>query len=66
MKSSKNKAKDVETKTKRINLPDDAKAEIRLMQQNLNTYLAGVVVGLGVKGKWSFDARNLHILVEDK
>ena len=61
-KASENKAKDVEIK--RIDLPDDAKAEIRLMQQNLNTYLAGVVAGLGIKGKWTFDGKN--ILVQNK
>lgn len=63
-KASENKAKDVERK--RIDLPDNAKAEIRLMQQNLNTYLAGVVAGLGIKGKWRLDMKNLCIWAENK
>ena len=67
VKASENKAKDVETpKVKRIDIPDSAKAEIARMQQNVNTYLAGVAAGLNIKGNWQFDARSMQFIVAEK
>ena len=57
-----NLAKDVETK--RIDIPDAAKAEILRMSQNLDKYVAGVAVGLGIKGRWSFDVRNMQLVMQ--
>ncbi len=66
-KSSENKAKDVVTpKMKSIDLPNSAKAEIRRMNERLEVYLSGIVVGMGIKGKWDYDAQNMKIIVEDK
>jgi hypothetical protein len=71
-KASKNLAKDVERKTvpqpksKSVNIPDSAKVEITRMTQNLDNYLNGVIVGLGIKGKWSFNPQTMQLLVEDK
>ncbi len=65
-KASLNKAKDVEApKLKHIDIPNAAKAEINRMSQRLEIYLEGVVVGMGIKGKWNYDARTMKILVED-
>ena len=66
-KASLNKAKDVATpKLKSIDLPDNAKAEIRRMNERLEIYLSGMVVGMGIKGKWDYDAQNMKIIVEEK
>lgn len=66
-KANKNLAKDVETpKLKRIDIPDVAKAEIARMASILDNYIAGVVAGLGIKGRWNFDMRSKQIIVEDK
>ena len=66
-KATNNLAKDVERpKLKRIDIPNVAKAEISQMTQKLDTYIAGVVAGLGIKGRWSFDVRTMKIIVEDK
>ena len=66
-KSSENKAKDVVTpKLKRIDIPNSAKAEIRRMNERLEVYLSGIVVGMGIKGKWDYDARSMKIIVEEK
>ena len=64
--ATENKAKDVETpKEKRIDLPDAAKVEITRMTQKLDNYLAGVVAGLGIKGKWAYDMQSMQFIVED-
>ena len=60
-----NEAKDVET-PKRIDIPNAAKAEINRMNERLEVYLSGVVVGLGIKGRWNYDAQKMQIIVEDK
>ena len=66
-KSSQNKAKDVVTpKLKRIDIPNSAKAEIRRMNERLEIYLSGVVVGMDIKGKWDYDAQHMKIIVEEK
>ena len=71
-KAKQDKAKDVVTKQptppklKSIDIPNGAKVEIARMTQNLDNYLNGVVAGLGIKGKWSFDARKMQLLVEVK
>lgn len=57
-KASKNLAK--------IDIPDIAKAEITRRTASLDNYVAGVVAGLGIKGKWSFDFRSMKIVVGDK
>lgn len=59
-----NLAADVETK--RIDIPDIAKIEIARMSQNLDKYVAGIAVGLGIKGKWSLDVRNMQFVVQKK
>ena len=65
-KATQNNAKDVETpKLKRIDIPMAAKAEIGRMNQSLEIYLSGVVVGMGIKGKWNYDAQKMQIIVED-
>ena len=65
-KSSENKAKDVETpKLKRIDIPNAAKAEIVRMNDRLEIYLSGVVVGMGIKGKWNYDAQRMQIIIEE-
>lgn len=64
-KATENKAKDVETPKQRIPIPNAAKAEIGRMNQSLEIYLSGVVVGLGIKGKWNYDAQKMQIIVED-
>lgn len=51
-------------RVKRTDIPDVAKAEIARMQQNLNTYLAGIVAGMGIKGRWSFDLQRMQIIQE--
>ncbi len=66
-KASLNKAKDVVTpKLKRIEIPNSAKAEIRRMNERLEIYLSGIVVGMRIKGKWDYDARSMKIIVEEK
>ena len=66
-KASQNKAKDVVTiKTKRIDIPIGAKNEIARLEAKLQNYIAGIVAGLDIKGKWSFDMKSFHIIVEDK
>ena len=66
-KASLNKAKDVVTpKLKRIDIPNSAKAEIRHMNERLEIYLSGVVVGMGIKGKWDYDAQSMKIIIEEK
>lgn len=66
-KASENKAKDVETpKMKRIDIPNIAKAEIARITQNMNDYIAGVVAGLGIEGKWSIDMQKMQFVVKDE
>ena len=66
-KASLNKAKDVVTpKLKRIDIPNSAKVEIRRMNERLEIYLSGIVAGMGIKGKWNYDAQNMKIIVEEK
>ena len=66
-KASENLAKDIETlKTRRVDIPDVAKMEIARITQNMNDYIAGVVAGLGIEGKWNIDMRSMQIIVEDK
>lgn len=67
-KATQNLAKDTETpkiKLKRLDVPSVAKAEISRMASTLDNYIAGVVAGLGIKGRWSFDMRKLQVIVED-
>ena len=65
-KASLNKAKDVEVpKLKSIDIPNAAKAEIGRMNERLEIYLSGVVIGMGIKGKWNYDAQRMKIIVED-
>ena len=64
-KATKNLAKDVKTpKIKHIDIPNAAKAEIIRMNERLKIYLSGVVIGMGIKGKWDYDARSMQIIVE--
>ena len=66
-KASLNKAKDVVTpKLKSIDIPNAAKAEIRRMNERLEIYLSGIVVGMGIKCKWDYDAQHMKIIVEEK
>ena len=58
--------KNPKPKTKRIDIPNTAKAEISRMNERLEIYLSGVIVGMGIKGKWDYDAQSMCILVEDK
>ena len=62
-KSSENKAKDVVTR--RIDIPNVAKVEIVRANQKMNDYLAGVAVGMGIKGRWRVDMDNMQFIVED-
>ena len=65
-KSSKNLAKDIETpKLKHIPIPNIAKAKIILANQEMDNYLAGVVVGMGIKGRWSVDLNKMQFVIED-
>ena len=66
-KATKNKAKDIETpKVKRIDIPNGAKNEIAGMNAALQNYIAGIVAGLDIKGKWIFDMKSYQIIVEEK
>ena len=66
-KASENLAKDIETlKTRRVDIPDVAKMEIARITQNMNDYVAGVVAGLGIEGKWSIDMGKMQFVVKDK
>jgi len=65
-KASLNKAKDTETsKLKRINIPLAAKVEINRANNEINNFIAGVVVGMGIKGKWSLDTQKMQIIVTE-
>lgn len=67
LKSTENKAKDVEVeaaKIKRIDIPKVAKMEIARMEVKLQDFIAGVVAGMGIKGKWSFDMQTKQLIVE--
>lgn len=59
---AKNKAENVK-KPKRIDIPDKAKAEVARITQNLDTYVAGVVAGMKIKGKWAFDIQTKQIVI---
>ncbi len=63
-KATKNLAKDVITK--RIDIPNAAKVEIARMSRELDNYVAGVVAGIGIKGKWAVDVSTMQFIVEDK
>ncbi len=63
-KSSENKAKDVVT-PKRIDIPNAARIEIARMSRELDNYIAGVVAGMGIKGRWSVDVKTMQFIVED-
>ncbi len=64
-KSSENKAKDVVTpKIKRIDIPNTARIEIARMSRELDNFIAGVVAGMGIKGRWRFDVSTMQFLVE--
>ena len=66
LKSSENKAKNVITpKLKCIDIPDIAKTEIVRLTNTLDNYLAGVVAGIGIRGKWRFDFQSMKIIVEE-
>ena len=66
-KASENLAKDIETpKTRRVDIPDVAKMEIARITQNMNDYVAGVVAGLGIEGKWSIDMQKMQFVVKDE
>ena len=65
-KATENLAKDVETpKMKRIDIPIAAKVEIDRMSRELDNYVAGVVAGMGIKGRWSVDVKTMQFIVED-
>lgn len=65
-KATQNKAKNVETpKVKHIDMPTMAKVEIARIGQTMDNYIAGVVAGMGIKGKWSFDFQSMKLIVED-
>lgn len=59
-------SKEAKPKLKQINIPDAAKVELARMSQNLDNYIKGMVTGLGVKGKWTFDMKSMQLFVEDK
>lgn len=63
-KAKDNKAKDVVT-PKRIDIPPAAKAEINRANNEINNFIAGVVVGMGIKGRWSLDMQKMQIILED-
>ena len=60
------KAKDVVTpQLKRIDIPNAARIEIARMSRELDNYIAGVVAGMGIKGRWSVDVKTMQFIVED-
>ena len=61
-KATKNLAKDVETK--RIAIPNVARAEIARANVEINNYIAGVAAGMGIKGRWSIDMKTMQFIVE--
>ncbi len=66
-KATKNSAKNIETpKLKRIDIPEGAMTEITCMNANLQIYIAGVVAGMDITGKWSFELKSKQIVVEGK
>ena len=60
MKSSKNNAKDVEIKS--VDLPENVKIELESRLNDFQTYLSGVIIGLGLKGKWALDPRKMQLI----
>lgn len=65
-KATENLAKDVETpKMKRIDIPIAAKVEIARMSRELDNFIAGVVAGMNIRGRWSVDVKTMQLLVED-
>lgn len=49
-------------KVKRIDIPNPAKIEIARITQNMNNYIAGVAIGLGIEGEWTFDMQEMQIV----
>ena len=66
LKATDNLAKDVvKTKMKTIPVPPKAAAEISKMAGHLDTYIAGIVAGMGVTGPWQFDMKRKLIMVPE-
>ena len=64
--ATKNIAKQVvKPKMKSIQLPKAAAVEVRRQSIALDTYIQGIVAGMGITGPWQFDMRNKTILVPD-
>ncbi len=64
--ATRNNAKDVvQPKMKRINVSDAARNEIARQAALLDNYIAGIVVGMGIKGPWGFDMKNKQVIVPD-
>lgn len=64
--TSENKAKGVEIRKQRaIDIPKAAKVNINQMTANLNNYIVGMVAGMNIKGKWTYDFNNMKIIVEE-
>ncbi len=62
--STKNLAKDViKPDMKRLDIPQAAKNEIARLATQLDTYIAGTVAGMGIKGPWSFDMKRMQVVV---
>ena len=53
-------------KTKRIDIPKGARNEIANMNAQMQTYIAGIVAGMDIEGRWSFDIKSGQIIVEEK
>ena len=62
-KASENNAKDVEAKSiKTAELPKSVKVELASRLNNFETYLSGVIIGLGLKGEWALDPRKMQLI----
>lgn len=62
--ATKNLAKDVVgPQMKRIDVPQSARNEISRQAGLLDTFIAGMVAGMGIKGPWGFDMKRKQILV---
>jgi hypothetical protein len=64
--ATKNTAKDVvQPKMKTIRVNPQAAAEISRMSGKLDSFIAGTVAGMGIKGPWQFDIRKMSIIVPE-
>lgn len=65
-RASKNLAKDVEIREKRIPIPEPARTQILQRHAGFNTYVSGVAAGLGAGGNWTLDLQTMEFVMKVK